>query len=154
MSQAFPAWLSSRIPSARRRNGKPRTLLRETCEIDELVGGISRTAGLVDNVLDGANTAEGDGQKILELHPGSKRDLKSMIIHDTRVDIEVAIGSHAKRLMRLDPVRNLVGRESINAVVRIGSLIRRVIRHLVLEEDRFAVLAVPDDLVVLVMFDE
>ena len=35
-----------------------------------------------------------------------------------------------------------------------GGLVRRVVRHLVLEEDRLAVLAVPDDVVLLVVLDE
>src|SRR3984957_20878704 len=77
---------------------------------------------------------------------------KSMIIDDARVDLEVAVGSHAKRLVELDPIRDLVGGKSIHPVVRPGRLIRRVIRHLVLEHNRFTLVAVPEDLEILVMF--
>jgi hypothetical protein len=46
---------------------------------------------------------------------------------------------------------HLVGRD---AVVRPGSLIRRVVRRLAQKHDRTTVLAVPDDLVFLIMLNE
>jgi hypothetical protein len=46
------------------------------------------------------------------------------------------------------------GREAVDAVVRPSGLIRRVVRHLVLEHDCGAVLAVPDDLVALAVLDK
>jgi hypothetical protein len=38
--------------------------LRETHEVNDLGGDISRTASLVDNVIDGSNATEGDGHKM------------------------------------------------------------------------------------------
>jgi hypothetical protein len=72
VSQAFPARLSPRIHSFCREPHWPRTPLRETQEVNDLVRGVSGTTSLVDNVLDGSNAAKGDGHKIVELDPGGK----------------------------------------------------------------------------------
>src|SRR5947199_317816 len=78
--------------------------------------------------------------------------LEGVIAHHCRVDVEVAVAAQAPRL-----VRGHVGAHLVRgvAVDRGGAHPRRlvgdVVRHLVLEEDRLAVLAVPDDLELLVV---
>src|ERR1700676_788637 len=56
--------------------------------------------------------------------------------------------------MAPDIVGHLVGGEAINAVMSPSGLIWRVVWHLVLEENRSSVFAVPDHLVALVMFNK
>src|SRR4030095_3320329 len=63
--------------------------------------------------------------------------------------------SHPPGVERLDAVADHDGRVAERAVwLRPGGLARRVVRHLVLEEDHPAGLAVPDHLVPLVMLHE
>ena len=73
---------------------------------------------------------------------------------DRRVDVGEDVTAAAPQLVRRDPVRDLVGGPARYAVVLPCRLVRRVVRQLVLEEDRRAVLAVPDDVVFLVVLDE
>ena len=110
--------------------------------------------GVVDHVLDGADTAQGYGNQIVELDRRNIGNLESVGIDDARVDVEEAVGSQPPPLVGPDAVGHLVGGEAVYAVVRPSGLIRRVVGHLVLEHDRATVLAVPDDLVVLVVLDK
>ncbi len=73
---------------------------------------------------------------------------------DIHALVEVAVAAHAPGLVRLDGVADLVGGVAVDAVVLPGRLARRVVGHLVLEEDRLAVLAVPDQFVLLIVLDE
>jgi hypothetical protein len=120
-------------------------------EIDDLVRGVCRSPDVVDHVIDGADTAQGYGNQIVELDRGDIGYLESAGIDDARVDVEEAVRSQPPPLVGPDAVGHLVGGEAVYAVVRPSCLIRRVIGHLVLEHDRATVLAVPDDLVVLVV---
>jgi hypothetical protein len=105
-------------------------------------------------VLDGADTTQGYGNEVMELDTGGIRDLEGMGVDDARVDVEEAVRPQPPPLVRPDVAGYLVGSEAVYAVVRSGDLIRRIIGHLVLEHDRGAVLAVPDDLVALVVFNK
>jgi len=123
-------------------------------EIDDLVRGVCRTAGAIDDVLDGADTAQGNGDEIVELNPRSIGDLEGIGSDDARVDVEEAVGPQPPPLVGPDVVGHLVGCEAIDAVMRPSELSWRVVGHLVLEHDRGPVLAVPDDLVALVVLDK
>ena len=126
-------------------------VLRVAQEIDDLVRGVCRSPGVVDHVLDGTDTAQGYGDEIVELDRRKIRHLEGVGIDDARVDVEEAVGSQPPPLVGPDVVSHLVGGEAVDAFVGPGVLIRRVVRHFVLEHDGFAILAVPDDLEVLVV---
>jgi hypothetical protein len=46
-----------------------RYLSRIAHKVDDLVRGIARSPGVIDNILDRADTAQGDSDKIVELDP-------------------------------------------------------------------------------------
>jgi len=75
-------------------------------------------------------------------------------VDDARVDFEEAVGPQPPTLVGPDVLGYFVGGEAVDAVVRPGGLIRRIVRHLILEHDRGAIFAVPDDLVLLVVLDK
>jgi hypothetical protein len=139
-----------RVPTGNRGS----RLSRVAQEIDDLVRGVCRSSGVVDDVLDRADTAQGYGDEIVELDRRKIRHLEGVGIDDARVDVEDAVGPQPPPLVGPDVVGHLVGGEAVYAVVRPSCLIRRVVGHLVLEHDRSTVLAVPDDLVVLIVLDE
>jgi len=111
-------------------------------------------AGVVDHVIDDADTAEGDRQHVVQLDPRRVRDLEATRCVNRRVDVKEAVAAQTPTLVRLDGVGHLVGGVAVDAVVRPSRLVRRVVRHLVLEHDRATLLAIPDDLVLLVVLNE
>jgi len=115
---------------------------------------LRRGAGVVDDVVDDADSAEGDGKQIVQLNPGHVRDLETTRRVNRRVDVEKAVAAQTLTFVRLNGVGHFVGGEALDAVVRPGGLVRWVVRHLVLEHNRATVLAVPNDLVLLVVLDE
>ncbi len=112
--------------------------LRVADQVRDLVRRIHRGAGVVDDVVDAAIAVEKDGQDVVQLHPGRDRDLEAACGVDRRADVEEAVAAQAPGLVRLDGVGHLVGGVAVDAVVRPGGLVRRVVGQLVLEEDRAA----------------
>ncbi len=123
-------------------------------EVNDLVRAIGRPSGVIDDMFNGADTAQGDGDEIVELDPRAIGDLEDVGVDDARVDFEEAVGPQPPTLVGPDVLGYFVGGEAVDAVVRPGGLIRRIVRHLILEHDRGAILAVPDDLVLLVVLDK
>jgi hypothetical protein len=115
---------------------------------------LCRSAGVVDHVVDDADTPEGDGQQVVQLDTRRVRDLEAMRCVNRRVDVEEAVAAQTPTLVRRDGVGHLVGGKAVDAVVYPSRLVWRVVGHLVLEHDRATVLAVPDDLVLLVVLNE
>ena len=68
----------------------------EAHEVNDLVRFIGRCPGVVDNVFDGADTAQGNSDEIMELDPGGIGDLERMGVDDARVDLEKAVGTQPK----------------------------------------------------------
>ena len=58
-----------RVPTGNRGS----RLLRVAQEIDDLVRGVCRSPGVVDYEFDGADTAQGYGDEIVELHRRHKQ---------------------------------------------------------------------------------
>src|SRR5581483_8969516 len=118
--------------------------------------GIGRrgAAGGVDDVLDHADSAQGHGEQVVEVDAGAGRGLEGVVRHDRRVDVEVAVAAQAVGRMAGDVRGYLVGGVAVGGAVHPGGLVRRVVGHLVLEEDGLAAVAVPLHVVVLVVLDE
>src|SRR5215469_17924216 len=151
-SARMPATLSGHAGARHLRAARSR-------EADDLagdvpVGGAHRTAGVVDDVVDGAGTAEVDREQVVHLDARRDRDLEGMRHVDVRVHVGEDVTAHAVTLERLHVVGHLEGRPAEDAAVLVGGLVRRVVGQLVLEEDVFAVLADPDDVVLLEVLDE
>src|ERR1035437_2347891 len=113
----------------------------------------------VDHVQDATRAVRGIEEDREQIVEASRRELRGNHERVSGVDvhalIEEAVASHAPGLESLDIVGDPDGRVAERAVtLSPGGLAWRVIRHLVLEEDDLAVLAVPDDLVLLEMLDE
>jgi hypothetical protein len=70
-----------------------RNVLLVAQEIDDLVRGVCRFPGVVDHMFDGANTAQGYGNQIVELERRNIGNLESVGIDDARVDVEETVGS-------------------------------------------------------------
>jgi len=102
-------------------------------------------------VVDGPDAAKGDGEKIVELNSGGIRALKAMIVDDLGVDVEKAVGAQTPSLMEANLIGHFVRSEAVDAVMGPRSLIGWIVRHLVLEHDRRAKLAIPDNLIVLII---
>src|SRR5258708_2221522 len=64
-------------------------------------------AGVVDNVVDDANTPEGDGQHVVQLDLRCVRDLEATRRMNRRVDVEEAVAAQTPTLVRLDGVGHL-----------------------------------------------
>src|SRR6266542_1793913 len=115
-------------------------------------GGI---AEVVDHVIDRPVVRDRQSQDVVQPDAGRHGHLEGVARVDRGIHVEEAVTAQAPRLVRPDGVGDLVGRVSQGAVrLPPGGLARRVVGHLVLEHDRLAVLAVPDDLVLLVVLDE
>ena len=112
-----------------------------------LVRRIHCGAGVVDHVVDAAVGVEKDSQETVQLDPGHLRHFESARGMDIGADVEIGVTAHAPGLMRRDTIGYLVGGVAQNYVIPPFSLGRRVVGHLVLEEDGLAALAVPDELV-------
>src|SRR5882757_9317183 len=108
------------------------------------MAGVHGGAGGVDDIGDGADTAERDGDHVVELHPGDGRYLERPGRDHCRVAGEVAVAAQTPRLMSGDTGGDLVGRIAVRRTVHPGRLVRWVVWHLVLEEVRSAAVAVPD----------
>src|SRR5205814_8159824 len=79
--------------------------LREAHDVHRgRAGALCCGAGVVDDVVDGADASERDREEIVELHPGGDRDLDRPRGVDRRVDVEEAVASEAPCLMGLDVV--------------------------------------------------
>src|SRR5215831_6571967 len=74
------------------------------------VGGAHRTAGVVDDVVDGAGTAEVDCQQVFHLDARGVRDLEGVRHVDGRVHVGEDVAAHAVTLERLYVVGHLEGR--------------------------------------------
>src|SRR5271165_5938950 len=61
-----------------------RNVLRVAREIDDLVRGVCRSPGVVDHVFDGADTAQGYSNEIVELDRRKIGDLEGVGIDDAR----------------------------------------------------------------------
>src|SRR5258708_22523674 len=84
-------------------------------------------AGVVDNVVDDANTPEGDGQHVVQLDPRRVRDLEATPRVHRRVDVEEAL-AQTPTLVRLDGVGHLVRDVAWDVALAPSRLIRRIIR--------------------------
>src|SRR5437899_10237347 len=118
------------------------------------MAGVHGRAGGVDDIGDGADTAERDGDHVMELHPGDGGYFERPRRDHCRVGGEVAVAAQTTGLTGGDTRGDLVGRVAVRAAVHPGGLVRWVVWHLVLEEVRLPAVAVPDDLRLLVMLDE
>src|SRR6476660_3115229 len=119
-----------------------------------LVARIHCGTRVVDHMVDSAKTAEKDGQDVVQFHSRINRDFERTCGMDGRAPIKEAVAAQPPRFMHLDRVSHLVSCKAVDTIMRPGYLVRRVIRHLVLEEDSPAVLAIPDEFVLLVMLHE
>src|SRR6201996_5061037 len=104
----------------------PRTL-RVAGHIDRGGVGGSGPAGFVDDVVDDADSAQGDGQEVVELDPGGVRGLERMVRDHRRIDVEVAVAAEPVGLMAGDAGCYLIGRVAVARPVHPGGLVRRVV---------------------------
>ena len=86
--------------------------------------------------------------------PGGLRDLEAVLGVDRRVVAVEDVDAAAVELVGRHVVADLVAGPALDAVVHPVRLGRRVVRQLVLVQDRRAVLAVPDGVVLLEVLDE
>src|SRR5450759_4955663 len=152
-----------KTPAGPRSSGRPAQLLRRaTAEVEwSRVAGHGhwchvdrrRTADVVDDVQDDALTQR-DCRQVMELDARRVRRLEGVVHDDAGVGIEEDIAAQSPCLVGRDVVGYLVGRVAVGAAIHEGGLIRLVIADLVLEEDGPAVLAVPDDVPLLIVLDE
>src|SRR6266487_107901 len=105
-------------------------------------------------MIDATISTEKDSQDVMQLHPSINRNFEGACGVNIRADIEEGVTAHPPGLMRFDGVGYLVSGVAIDAIMHPGRLIRRIVGHLVLEEDGLAVLAIPDKLVLLIVFHE
>src|SRR5204862_1394450 len=108
--------------------------LRVADQVDDLVRRVGRAAVVVDDVVDGADTAERHDDEIVEPHTGRVRYLEGAFGDDALVHVEEAVAADAPRLVAGDGVRHLVGREAAGRTVHPRRLVRRVVGEFVLEE--------------------
>ena len=106
------------------------------------------------SVRDAANVAERNRGQVVPLHARNLRRLVGSGRVDRRVDVEQDVTAQPQCLVRGNGVGNLVGRVAVGAAVHEGGLVGFVIADLVLEEDGPAVLAIPDDVPLLIVLDE
>src|SRR5665647_3159962 len=111
-------------------------------------------ADAVDHVVDRAGAVQCDGEQIMHLHACGVGHLERVRCVQRRVHVGVDVAAQTPRLVRRDRIGHLVRRVAEDPIVLPGGLVRRVVRHLVLEEDRLAVLAVPEHVVLLEVLDE
>src|ERR1700732_3736923 len=82
-------------------------------------------------------------------------DLKRRRGEDVHAPGEEAVAAHTESAETAHRIGNLEGRPAIDTrSLHPRRLTRRVVRHLVLEEDVCAAVTVPDDLELLVVLDE
>src|SRR6266404_9998649 len=70
-----------------------RSVSRVAHEVNDLVRAIGRPPGIIDDVFDGADSAQGDSEEIMELDARGIGDLEGVGVDDARVDLEEAIGA-------------------------------------------------------------
>jgi len=86
-----------------------RNVLRVAQQIDDLVRGVCRCPSVVDHVFDGADTAQGYGNEIVELDRRNIGYLEGVGVDDARIDVEEAVGPQPPPLVGPDVVSHLVG---------------------------------------------
>ena len=73
-----------------------RSVSRVAHEINDLVRAIGRPPGIIDDVFDGADSAQGDSEEIMELDSRGIGDLEGVGVDDARVDLEEAVGPNPR----------------------------------------------------------
>src|SRR5579883_360270 len=125
-----------------------------TDQVGYIGTGVRGATGSIDDVGDGAGAAQGDGHKIVELNPGSIGHLKGMILHNAGIDVEVAVAAQTPGFVAGDRGSHLVSRVAIGAAVHPGRLVGWIIGQFILEKVSTPSIAVPDDLVLLIVLNE
>src|SRR5713226_2715892 len=123
------------------------------------VGDGRRTSGVVDHIQNAAlsmHLVEEEREDVVQAPDGKGcRHLESVGGEDVDALVEERVGAHSISMEARDAISNFEGCVSIDSrCLHPGRLARNVVRHLVLEEDVGAAVAVPDDVELLVVLDE
>src|SRR5713101_951568 len=117
---------------------------------DVRVGDGRRTSGVVDHIQNAAlsmRLVEEEREDVVQAPDGKGcRHLESVGGEDVDALVEERVGAHSISMEARDAISNFEGCVSIDSrCLHPGRLARNVVRHLVLEEDVGAPVAVPDD---------
>src|ERR1700678_745108 len=114
--------------------------------------GADGRARAVDDRFDAARSVQEHSEQVMELNARSIGCLERHRVLDRHALVEVAVAAHSVALERGDAVGDVEGRIAVLGRTRHpGRLARHLVGVLVLEEDHLSALAVPDDLVPLVV---
>src|SRR5271163_318234 len=117
-----------------------------------------RSARVIDHIRDAARSARREKYRQQILHAPCRqraRHLKPVRGEDIDSQIEEAVASHPVSVKALHPVGHLESRPAIyTGSFHPRRLARRIVRHLVLEENFRAGIPIPDHLIFLVVLDE
>src|SRR5436309_5821458 len=133
----------------------PRRWLWVRDDVDRRRVRVRRRPDVVDNVVDRPVVRDREIEDVMQRDARRDGHFERGARVDRRIYVEKAVAAQAPALVRLHRVADLVGGVTERRVGLLPvRLARRVIRHLVLEHDRLAVLALPEHLVLLVVLDE
>jgi hypothetical protein len=130
--------------------------LRKCCDLrrDAVGGGSGGAAGVVDDVADFTLIVEGDSDHVVKADVGIDRDFDCAGEHDVRMP-EDAVDAESPGFVSCDSVGYFVRGPAVSARnVGEAGLIRRIVWDLRLVEVGAAAVTIPEDLELLVVFNE